>query len=51
MAPDGSAFTARLEHDASLRLLRVRENDVLAVERDELDVETLVRFRMMGGRE
>lgn len=49
MAPDGSAFTTRLEHDASLRVLRVRDNEVLAVERDELDVETLVRFRIVGG--
>lgn len=49
MAPDGSAFTARLEHDASLRLLRVLDDEVLAVERDELDVERLVRYRILNG--
>jgi hypothetical protein len=46
LAPDGRAFTARLEHPAALRLLRIREDEVLAVERDELEVERLVRYRI-----
>ena len=45
--PDGRAITTRLEHPASVRLLRVQgETEVLAVERDELDVERVVRYRL-----
>jgi hypothetical protein len=51
---DGRAITTRLVHPASVRLLRVRgEEEVLGVERDELDVERVVRYRLQrvtGGR-
>lgn len=46
LSSDGTSFRARLEHSATLRLLRVTGDQVLAVERDELDVERLVVFRM-----
>jgi hypothetical protein len=46
LSADGTSFRARLEHPAALRLLRMHDEHVLAVERDELDVERLVVFRM-----
>ncbi len=46
LSADGRAFTHRLEHPASVRLLRVHDDEVLAVERDTLDVEQLVRYRL-----
>jgi hypothetical protein len=49
LSRDGRAFTARLEHPATVRLLRVRDDEVLAVERDEFDVERLVRYRIAPG--
>ncbi len=47
LSADGRAFTTRLAHPAALRLLRMREREVLAVERDDLDVEHLVRYRLV----
>ncbi len=48
LSRDGRAFTARLEHAAALQLLRVRDSEILAVEKDALDVEHLVRYRLVS---
>lgn len=45
-SPDGTALEGRLEHRAALRVLRIASDRVLAVERDALDVEQLVVYRL-----
>jgi len=43
---DGTVVHGRLEHRAALRVLRIDGDRVLVVERDALDVEQLVVYRL-----
>jgi hypothetical protein len=50
LSPDGTQVLARIEHDASLVLHDLDEEFVLAVQKDDLDVESIVLHRLVRDR-